>query len=98
MFGRVTASQIASASASVVLAAFDIALDVARRHQPNPMAERGQFTRPAHASMPIKHGASLAKNGSNSDRRNLLRTTIARPELTPRGPEKRASQYPARSW
>jgi hypothetical protein len=44
--GRLTASQMASASAVSVLLTLHIRLDVARRHQPNIMTQLAQFPRP----------------------------------------------------
>jgi hypothetical protein len=60
---------------------FDVRPHVPGRHQPNIMAELLELARPvcadAHASIPIGHGANLAKKGSDCDRRIGLRTTMS---------------------
>src|SRR5437762_9648168 len=46
MFGRVTASQIASGIGCVVLVALDVGLHVGRRHQPHLVPEGAEFAGP----------------------------------------------------
>jgi hypothetical protein len=62
--GRVTASQIASASAEPFLL-LGVSLQVARRHQLNPMSERVQLAAQecalARASISTRHGSGDRK-------------------------------------
>jgi hypothetical protein len=51
----------------ISLAPLHVGLDVVRRHQPDLVTETDQLPRPMmalpHASMAIRHGGSLLKNG-----------------------------------
>jgi len=61
------------------LATLDMGLDVLRRHQLHAVPELGNLTRPIsalpQASMPTRHGASLAKNANTSLRLSFRATT-----------------------
>ena len=82
MVGRLTASQIASASPASVLPRFTYGVIVGRRHQPNLMAEPDQLAPPVVARAASLHAdqtraASLLKNGSICARLNARRTTTS---------------------
>src|SRR5271167_4574172 len=77
MVGRRTASQIASASASIVLVALDVGLHIPRRHQTNLVTKLREFTRPIMGG-----GARLHADKARRQRLEELQH-LAAPKLLP---------------
>jgi hypothetical protein len=77
--GRVTASQIGSASDASVFPrftyGFTYAGGISRSSWPRPMSSRAQYWADAHASMPTRQGDSPEKNFTTSARRSRRRTS-----------------------
>ena len=78
MLGLVTASQLASASATSFLLLFTYGLtncgDIKRTVWPKPCRVRAQWWTLRHASMPMRHGGRFTKNVVIWSRRSCLRS------------------------
>jgi hypothetical protein len=87
MFGRATASQIASASLPSFLPLLRYGVTnfaaISFTVCPNEAKRRAHSWAPEHASMPIRHGGNCATSSLSFARESVRRSTTSPFELTP---------------